>query len=399
MRLKIISKIRKDFKNIYLSFKNKMISNVKCIAYLFVGICGMILILVSFRVSDNWINVFSGVGTGLLTSLVVSIIINAENNAREKRKIEEQKKYLLKGIIESSIDVYEDIIERINKFIILNDDIDIKPVYKLYQEFKNFYVFSKCLKKIDINEVTEEIKNSLNQLFSFKNYKIDYFNAELKRLSKQEYFLKGILSQKECDNLISSIIIDEYMKEFDQLNDFWNVEIKDYNKCIKLLGIMLCICSKNIKTFPYAKKIAEDKEKDIKERMNELYYNEVYCNSEEYSQNQMERSKDEAEYYEEHLEELELIENQREEYENETKEDKILNDLYLCICGFSIYEIDELLNKLNSNSEKVILFLKQEKIQKELKKKRKLKKAIRNKFGKDYLYRNFDLKLEEIDNI
>jgi len=62
--------------------------------------------------------------------------------------------------------------------------------------------------------------------------------------------------------------------------------------------------------------------------------------------------------------------------------------LYYCICGFNSDGIDELLAQLDSKSKKTIEFLKTEKIQKSLKKKRKLRKAIISKFGKDYLNKN-----------
>lgn len=85
---------------------------------------------------------------------------------------------------------------------------------------------------------------------------------------------------------------------------------------------------------------------------------------------------------------MERLERQFEESINETPEDGVLKDLYYCICGFSAYGIDELLVKLDAKSEKAIAFLKTEEIQKSLKKKRKLRKAIIDKFGKDYLNKN-----------
>ncbi len=107
--------IKKLLKSACSSICNMLKKNARQIIYLIVFACGVRLIYLSFYAKDNWINIFSGVGTGLLTSLVVSVIINAENNAREKRKKDEEKRFVLNDIIEISIDIYIDVIYRINE--------------------------------------------------------------------------------------------------------------------------------------------------------------------------------------------------------------------------------------------------------------------------------------------
>lgn len=385
--MKKISKLKKFFTNTGSSICNKILKNAKQMIYSIVFICGVGLIALSFQAKDNWQNVCSGVGTGLLTSLTVSVIINAENNAREKRKKDEEKRFVLNDIIESSIDVYEDVIHRINEFITLTDVAD-KSVYKLYEEFTTYNRFEKQLKAIDIATVSDELKKRLNTLFNFDNYMIKYLVAELKRLPKQEYYLRGILTQEECHDLVSNFANDSYLEYVTHIQDFWDDDIKNLEKCIQFLRMTVYICSKTISSFSYSKKKAEEKEKLIHDRITQLYYDEVYSKSDEYFQEQRERAEAEEEYYAAHPEEWDL-QRQIDEATSETPEDRVLNDLYHCICGFSEYGIDELLVKLDSNSEKTIAFLKSEKIQKSLKKKRKLRKAIVDKFGKNYLNKNF----------
>jgi len=363
--------------------------NAKQMIYSIVFICGIGLISLSFIVNDNWINIFSGVGTGLLTSLVVSIIINAENNAREKRKKDEEKRFVLNDIIEVSIDVYEDVIHRINEFITLTDTT-YKPVYKLYDDFSTYNDFEEQLKAIDIAIASDEEMKRLNKLLNFDNYRIDHLVVELKRLPKLEYFLRGILTQEECNNLISNYVNDNYLEYAAHIHDFWNNEIKNKDKCIRFLRMNIYICSKTISCFLYSRKKAEEKEKLIQERIDQLYYYEVYSKSDEYIEEQIGRAEAEAEYFAEHPEELESLERQFEESINETPEDRVLKDLYYCICGFSAYGIEELLVKLETKSKRAIAFLKTEEIQKSLKKKRKLRKAVVGKFGKDYLKEKID---------
>lgn len=379
-----ISKTKKLLKSIRSRIHSKLQKNAKQMIYSIVFICGVALISLSFFVKDNWISICSGVGTGLLTSLVVSVIINAENNAREKRKKDEEKRFVLNDIIEISIDVYEDIIHRINEFITLTD-FTYKPVYKLYDDFSTYNHFEEHLKAIDIATASDELKEKINTLFNFDNYRIDYLVVELKRLPKLEYFLRGILTQEECSNLISNYANDSYINYATHIQDFWCNEIKSKDKCIQFLRMTIYICSKTISCFLYSKKKAEDKEKLIQEKMDQLYYYEVYSKSDEYFEEQARRAEAEAEYFAAHPEEWERLERQSEESINESHEDRVLKDLYYCICGFSAYGIEELLAKLDSKSKRAIAFLKTDEIQKSLKKKRKLRKAIVGKFGKHYL--------------
>jgi len=387
--LRRIYKLKKLIKSTRSSIRSKIQKNAKQIIYSIVFICGVGLIYVSFLVKDNWINICSGVGTGLLTSLVVSVIINAENNAREKRKKDEEKRFVLNDIIEISIDVYEDVIHRINEFITLTD-VTYKPVYKLYDDFSTYNHFEEQLKQIDITAASDEMKKRLNTLFNFDNYRIDHLVVELKRLPKLEYFLRGILTEEECNDLISNYANDRYLEYATHIQDFWYNDIKNKDKCIRFLRMTIYICSKTISCFLYSRKKAEEKEKLIQERIAQLYYDEVYSKSDEYIEEQIGRAEAEAEYFTAHPEEWERLERQFEELINETPEDSVLKDLYCCICGFSVYDIEELLAKLDTKSKRAIAFLKTEEIQKSLKKKHKLRKAIVGKFGKDYLNENID---------
>lgn len=357
--------------------------------YSLIFICAVALICLSFFVTNNWVNVCSGVGTGLLTSLVVSVIINAENGAREKRKRNEEKRFVLNDIIEISLDVYEDVICRINEFITMTSVYD-KPIYALYDNFSIYNEFEPNLKAFDISTATADEKGRLHKLFNFENYRIDPLVAELKRLPKSEYYLRGILTQEECNNLISNHANDMYLTHAGLIQKFDEDSTKSKEDCIKFLRMTVRICAKTISCFSYSKNKAKDQESVIKEMISQLYYDEIYSLSDEYIEEQRQRAEAEEEYYAAHPEEWERMEREWEESLNETAEDRVLKDLYYRICDFSTYGIDELLAKLDSESQKAIAFLRTEKIQKSLKKKRKLNKAVVRKFGKDYKNKNID---------
>ena len=72
--------------------------------------------------------------------------------------------------------------------------------------------------------------------------------------------------------------------------------------------------------------------------------------------------------------------------------------MYCCICGFSSHTIEELLNKLEPDSKKAIEFLCSNYIQKSLNKKWKLRKAVKVKFGKDYLKKSTKKDMEDNSN-
>lgn len=305
---KIVNLMNKVKSSIY----NELRKKAKYIIYAFVFMIGIAVIVISFYTKDNWINICAGVGTGILTSLIVSVVINAENNARDKRKKEEEKRYLLNNVIEISIDVYEDIIHRINEFITLTD-LKIKSVYKLYDDFTVYNDFEKCIKEIEIDNCSEEMLVRLNKLFNFDNYRIDYLIAELKQIPKQEYFLRGLLTQEECDKLISNYQNDSYLKYEANIDKFWKNEIINKEDCIKFLRMTIFICTKTIACFSYSKKKAEGKEKFIKEIMNQLYFDEVHSKSDAFIEDQKARAEAEEQYYAEHPEEWEALQQQYED--------------------------------------------------------------------------------------
>lgn len=385
-------KIKKIFKNVKSAICTRMQKQGRHLLYSLIFICAVGLIWLSFFVTNNWVNVCSGVGTGLFTSLVVSVIINAENNAREKRKRDEEKHFVLNDIIEISLDVYEDVIYRINEFITMTSVYE-KPIYELYKNFSIYNDFEAKLEAFDISTATADEKERLQKLFNFENYRIDLLVAELKRLPKSEYYLRGILTQEECNNLISNYANDTYLAYAARIQSFDEDSTKSKEDCIEFLRMTVFICAKTISCFSYSQNKAKGRESVIQERISQLYYDEIYLRSDEYIEEQIQIAEAEEEYYAAHPEEFERREREWEELLNETTEDRVLKNLYCCICGFSVYGIDELLAKLNAESPKAIAFLRTKQIQKSLKKKRKLNKAVVRKFGKDYRNKKIDIEI------
>ena len=380
LKIKIKNAIRKTKKKVInpiLLFVNK---HCKFLVYALIFVLGLGCLISTFFLNGNWSNICCGIGTGILTSLFVTIIINAENNAREKRKLNQEKRFIFNDIIVASLDVYGDVVYRINEYITLSE-LDLKGIYHLYSDFKPFNKFAEYLKSLNIKTLTESEKKRLDKLFNLGNYRIDYLVSNLKHLPKQDYYLRGLLTEDEYHSIVSQTANDSYISYVEHINDFWCDEVIDLEKCIQFLRMTLIITSKTIATFDYAAKKAKDIEHEIKTDIDQLYFDEIYSKSEEYALSLIEKDRAEAEYYSTHPEEAEELER----WYNRTDEDWMIDDLYNCIFGFSQQGLSEILDKLDPQSEKVKVFFRQPEICDTLKKKRKIRKIISSRYGKTYL--------------
>ncbi len=389
--MKKVRAAKRKFKKAKKAITVWFINCFHTILYCFGFTIGIALIVLSFFLKDNWINVSSGVGTGLLTSLVVSVAINYENDKQQERKLLEDKKLVLSDIIDGSIDIYGDVVYRINEYVMFSN-ILLKSFYGLYDNFSSYNEFEDYLKKLDIDKLSASERKHLETLFNIGDYRIDYLVAELKRLPKHEYYLKGLLTKDEFNGLTSNFADDTYMDYAEHINDFWNNGIINYEKCVRFLRMTLYICSNIISSIQYCRADVIEKEKNIKDNLDQRYFEEIYSQSDEYIEKQIAEAQARDEYYATHPEEYEKAERQFEEWQNETPEDRILKDLYCSICGISAYNIDDLISKLDSNSQKSLLFLTRDDIQRALKKSWKKRKAIKRKFGSDYFQKAERLK-------
>ena len=377
------AKLKKFQKKILKPIANFFIRGKKVFIYLALFLLGLLMMSLAFWLPIEWnnaINVCCGIGTGIFTSVLVTVIINAENAAREKRKLQKEKEFLFNDIILSSLDVYQDVIYRINEYITLSQ-LNMKGIYALYSDFKPFNAFADHLKTIEITKLSADEKKRIDRLFNFRNYRIDWLISNIKHLPRQEYYLKGLLTEEEYHSLVSDSANDSYMSYAEHIHEFWDDEVLDLPKCIQFLRMTIYITSRTISTFDYASKKAKTIDADMQKQMDELYYFEVYTKSEEYVMAQVEAEMDRWNYYAEHPEELEALEAQY----NRTEEDFALDELGGCICGFSEHDAAELLDKLDKNSEKVKAFFNQNYVRKMLKKKRKIRSIIKAKYGKKYL--------------
>ena len=379
-----LNRLMRKIKNkIFFPLRFFFAEHLNIFVYTFLFLVGLTMMALIFWLPEDWknaINICCGIGSGVFTSILVTTIINAENQAREKQRLKKEKEFLLNDIILSSLDVYEDVIYRINEYITLSE-LPMDCVYGLYADFKPFNVFADYLKTIDLNKFSKAEKKRLQKLFNFRNYRIDRLISNLKHLPRQEYFLRGLLSQEEYQNLVGNTANDAYLSYAEHINKFWNDEILDLTKCIQFLRMTIYISAKTISTFDYAINKAKAADAKTKEDIDRLYFEEVYSQSEEYILSQINAEIDKWNYYAEHPEELEELER----LYNLTEEDLAIEELWGCISGFSVKNAADILEKLDKNSSKVKSFFSREDIRKMLRKKRRINSIIKAKYGRRYL--------------
>lgn len=370
--------------------------HIRALIYLVIALAGIVFLALSFFADSKWLNVLCGVGTGLLTSLIVSVIINIENDTRLKKKLAGDKRFILNDIVYYSKDVYIDIIYRINEYLIFQQQ-STKYIFGVYDEFKPINDFCDSISNTDLSHISVDEKTRFEQLLNIGSYRIDHLVSELKRLPKQEYYLSGLLTKEECAALTSNSLNDRYLEYAEHISEFWNYEILDLKKCLQFMKMTLYICTDVIRAIDYCKKSVKVAEENVKENLEQQYYDEIYSQSEEYWEQMAERHEGENEYWYNHPEEYAEKEKLEEEEANKTPEDRAIETLYCCICGFCAYPLESVLQKIHSNSEKALIFLLQEDVQKALKKNWKKRKAIKNKFGNDYKAKANKIKEEPID--
>ena len=350
-----------------------------------IALTGCLLLVLSLCIKEDWASVLSGLGTGAITSLLVTLLINtaAERRSAEEKAID--RKIVLHDVMYAAQDIYCDLLYRINEYIIFSKS-DIKTIYGIYDNSEQLKVFIEYLKAINFDNLSEDDKKRLNALFNFGSYRIDRLVSEIKHLPKQTYYLYRIMTEDEVNTILSNQFVDKYSEYATDINEFWRDEIIDYQKCIVYFKLTINCCCRIISAFKECKNQVSISEKNIKDVIDEIYYREIYCNSDEYIEQEISRAEAEQDYYENHPELLAELEAQYEQWENETPTDIVIREMECLFFGFSSNSFDELLKKADKDSPTLISFFRRKDILKKIKK-REYKKTLCQAYGDNYYKR------------
>lgn len=134
MRIKhTVKNFKTGLSKVLRTIGNWLLSNVRlllCSGILFVG---LVLVIISLSLppeQSSVVGILSGIATGLITSLFVTLIINWECALKERQRLKYDRKLLLNKIIVQSLEVYEDIVYRVNRFIMYTNIFD-RQIYRL----------------------------------------------------------------------------------------------------------------------------------------------------------------------------------------------------------------------------------------------------------------------------
>ena len=362
-------------------WNNKM----EIIIYTFLTIIGISCIIIATSLDGYCVGIFSGLGTGVISSLIVSLIISNTTTQRIIKEKNAAKKFIFSKMLLYATHVYSILIYKINEFCLFSGRYSGR-IYELYDDFKKYYDFEKTLKTINYDESDPKLKEQLNNLFDFPKYDILMLASEIKHFPKQELYIQGIINQDDYKSFVDEYARDEYLKNVNDMNDFKSENIVDYGMCIKFMTRNIWLCSKIIKLVGNARTI-HFKEENIKDALNEKYFNEVEIDSDRYIEWEIQQAEIINEYYNEHPELIEEAQAAWEAEENETPTEKNLSALSYHI--FEMYwgspSIEEILNNLNPEDKVVRHFFDSNNVKMELKKKRKIRKIINKVYGKKYL--------------
>lgn len=293
-------------------FENRCNCNERYIVI--IGIVGIVFLVVScFIPNQDCKNVLVGLGTGIVASAMVTLFIDFANAEIEQRKLAKFKRILLNPLCDAVTTLYVQTSLRVNKYRVREEKEDhyfLLPLEKT-EELSDFL---NKMKEIDIANVNDKEKK--DKLENFISIPLVYFKeviSQYERLPFESLLLENIITQEEYDCLKKFALFNECKRCIALLGRESLSEKEKYYTSVQLLHCMMAFINRLIRIFDLIAMKIETENVEIKEYLNEIYYNEVYIFSDEYVEQCIERGEEEAEYYAEHPELLEEAEKSAEE--------------------------------------------------------------------------------------
>ena len=315
--------------------------NCMFFALLAIALTGGAMLSCSFFIQDYKMqNVFVGLGTGLLASSIVSISAEIINKQNIKNKICKYKLMLLNPISKITESIYVNTIVRINEFL-LDKNQSASWIVDLNDDYDELKKFIEELKKIDYLSENEANRKRLDELL---NLPIPYYKEAVSlyyNIPFDTLLWEGLITQDEYNKLKSFWIVDKCKESIYKSTDNFKIDSQvKYTERIQLFERVIELIKKIINIFDFTKSKAEYHSKDIVEYLDYKYYRDVYCNSDEYIIQQLERNESEMDYYLEHPDEI-------PEYIEETAEDKLHKEINQAIWTQDKEKIIELFPKIS----------------------------------------------------
>lgn len=202
--------------------------------------------------------------------------------------------------------------------------------------------------------------------------------SQYEGLPFESLLLDNIITQEEYDNLKHFTLINECKKCIHMLSDNNMLDKDKYYTSVHLNHCMLLFMNRLARMFKFIEVQIEAENKWIKTHLDDIYYNEVYLFSDEYVEQWAERAEAEAEYYAEHPEAFEDME--------ESEEDRLFEKINEAIWAGDVETIKKCFPQIDKNDKQIQAELTWI-VAKDVMKNRELRELYFQKYGVKYKVR------------
>lgn len=285
--------------------------------WLYSAIVIMISIGVGILISSYWIkdndlkNITVGLGTGVVTSALVSLYIDSINRKIEKKKLNKYKNMILNPLYNAVKSLYIHIVLNINEYRVRED---ISGYVLLPMEETNTLAdFFNELKGYEIESLSDEKWKKIADMLSISEVQCREVISQLRGLPLDSLLFENLISHEEYERLKKFDIINVCMSNLSKISENDLSVKEEYALRIQLIHGMMLQMNRILMVFPDMAKRINCENDWIKKNLDDIYIYEVYPTTEEYAVQMMERMEAEAEYYAEHPEAMEPVEETEEE--------------------------------------------------------------------------------------
>ena len=345
--MKIKNRIVKKFIASMKQRMNEIIEKLKWhyIALIVIIMCGIGLLVASYWVTESDLkNIAVGLGTGIVTSALVTLYIDIINTTIENKKLAKYKIMLLYPLYNAVKMLYVQAVLSINEYRVREEKGN--SFFFPMENTKEFSDFLNEMKDIDIESVEDEKKKK--RLEEFSSISIVYFReviSQYEGLPFESLIFDNIITQEEYNKLKKFALLNESKKCLDLLNDKTISEKERFRTRVQLLHCMMLFINRLMEIFDFVALKIETENRWIKEHLDDIYYNEIYVFSDEYIEQYLERAEAEAEYYAEHPELLERVE--------ESEDDQLHRKINTAIWSGDAETIKKCFPQINKNNKQI----------------------------------------------
>lgn len=315
------------------------------IAIVVIILGGIGLLIGSCWVADSDLkNIAVGLGTGIVTSALVTFYIELINAKIERKKLARYKKMLLNPLYNAVKSLYIQAVLSVNEYRVREEKGN--SFFFPMEDTKELSDFLNEMREIDIESVDDEKEKK--RLDEFSSVSLVYFKeviSQYEGLPFESLILDNIITQEEYDKLKRFTLLNESKKCLSLLNDKTISEKDRYYTSVQLLHCMMLFINRVMKIFDFIALKIETENRWIKEHLDDIYYDEIYVFSDEYVERWAERAEAEAEYYAEHPELLDEVE--------ESDEDQLHRKINTAIWSGDAETIKECFPKIDKNNKQI----------------------------------------------